>query len=139
MSSTLQFISQNTPPRPTTVATSPAESEQLTIGMNLEYFYDLTRVRFIEDLDNNEDFSLLFEKIRGPGSESKKTKAYLKLGVSPSNTISTEGVKSRHHKRKALPSSIAGLECFARLDSGSNRDIITEAFAKEYGISVHRG
>lgn len=47
--------------------------------------------------------------------------------------------KATDHKRKALRCSIDGSECFARPDSASDRDIITEAFAEERGILVQRG
>jgi hypothetical protein len=41
--------------------------------------------------------------------------------------------------RKALRCSIGGSTCFARPDSGSDRDIITETFAADNGILVQRG
>jgi hypothetical protein len=42
-------------------------------------------------------------------------------------------------RRKALRCSIGGSTCFARPDSGSDRDIITETFAADNGILVQRG
>ncbi|KAH8744037.1 hypothetical protein BGZ57DRAFT_919489 [Hyaloscypha finlandica] len=47
--------------------------------------------------------------------------------------------KATNYKRKALRCLVGGTECFARPDSASDRDIITEAFAKECGIIVKRG
>jgi hypothetical protein len=41
--------------------------------------------------------------------------------------------------RKALRCSIGGSTCFARPDSGSDRDIITETFTADNGILVQRG
>jgi hypothetical protein len=47
--------------------------------------------------------------------------------------------KATNYTRKALRCLVGGAECFARPDSASDRDIITEAFAKEHGICVQRG
>ncbi|PMD19057.1 hypothetical protein NA56DRAFT_706110 [Hyaloscypha hepaticicola] len=44
-----------------------------------------------------------------------------------------------NNTRKALRCSIGGSTCFARPDSRSDRDIITETFAADNGILVQRG
>lgn len=41
-------------------------------------------------------------------------------------------------KRKAVELLIKGKKCFARPDTGSDRNIMTEAFAKEHGLEIHR-
>jgi hypothetical protein len=47
--------------------------------------------------------------------------------------------KATHFKRKALEVVLNGVLCLARPDSGSDRNIMTEACAKEYGVSIMRG
>jgi hypothetical protein len=58
---------------------------------------------------------------------------------SPSTFWTRAYSKARDYKRKALRCFIDGAEFFARPDSASDRDIITEAFAKKRGIIVQRG
>lgn len=50
----------------------------------------------------------------------------------------TELSQTRHFKRKAIRVVINGKECYARPDSASDQDIITEAFAEEHNIPIQR-
>ncbi|KAE8448612.1 hypothetical protein EG329_009037 [Mollisiaceae sp. DMI_Dod_QoI] len=48
-------------------------------------------------------------------------------------------LKTAGFRRKAVRVLVNGRECFARPDSGSDRNIMTEAVAKEYGLEIQRG
>lgn len=46
--------------------------------------------------------------------------------------------KATEYRRKPVQLSINGKMCFARPDSGADRNIMTAAFAKEHGVEIQR-
>lgn len=47
--------------------------------------------------------------------------------------------RAKEYKRKAIQLVVKGITCFARPDSGSDRNIITAAFAKDHNVEIQRG
>jgi hypothetical protein len=62
-----------------------------------------------------------------------------KIGSAPSHSWDRTYSRATNFKRKAIKVVLNGVSCLARPDSGSDRNIMTEACAKEYGVSIMRG
>lgn len=74
---------------------------------------------------------------------SKSSEVYQGLSGNTSSKWSLQTMKEafrsmKKFTRKALPIVLNGRRCISRPDTGSEKNIMTEEFAKEHGISVQR-
>jgi hypothetical protein len=63
---------------------------------------------------------------------------WLSPGDFLSKTTRTRSPKTFNHKRKVVRVFLNGEECIACPDSGSDRDIMSEAFAEQHGFNIRR-